>query len=74
MHTPHHASVFVLVSLLLALSFLTTVSNARVQAQRGEGNPNKDTARAIQTYHQGDANQAINLLQAIVKRPDDNLF
>lgn len=66
------SNLFVLVSLTLSLSFLTTVSPARVQAQRGEGPANRDTARAIQTYQQGDANQAINLLQAIVKkRPDD---
>ncbi|MFN2510967.1 MAG: energy transducer TonB [Pyrinomonadaceae bacterium] len=69
---PHHASAFLLASLLLALSFLTTGSHARVQAQRAVGTPNKDTARAIETYHQGDAIKAIDHLQVIVeKRADD---
>ncbi len=72
MRMPHYASAFVLVSLLLSLSCLTTGSQAREPEQRGDGTTNKDTARAIQTYHQGDATEAINLLQAIVKkRPDD---
>ncbi len=73
MRVPQYASAFVLVSLLLSLSFLTTGSPARNQARGGgDGTTNRDTARAIQTYHHGDANEAINLLQAIVKkRPDD---
>jgi len=72
MRMPHYASAFILVSLLLSLSLLTTGSPARVQAQRPDGATNRDTARAIETYQQGDATEAIKLLQAIVKkRPDD---
>lgn len=66
------SNAFVLVSLLISVSFLTPGSQACESAQRAEGTPNKDTTRAIETYQQGDANQAINLLQAIIKkRPDD---
>lgn len=72
MRMPHYVSAFVLILLLLSLSFLTTASPARAQAQRRDGATNSDTARAIETYQQGDATEAIKLLQAIVKkRPDD---
>jgi len=72
MRMPHFLSAFVLVSLLLSLSFLTTGSHAREPAQQGDGTTNRDTARAIQTYHQGNASEATNQLQAIVKKhPDD---
>src|SRR5687768_203774 len=69
---PHYVSALVLISLLLSLSFLTTGSPARVHAQQRDVATNSDTARAIETYQQGDATQAIKLLRAIVKkRPDD---
>ncbi|CAN5760363.1 hypothetical protein BH18ACI4_BH18ACI4_28800 [soil metagenome] len=66
---PQYASALVLISLLVSL---TTGSHAREQAQRRGGATTRDTARAIETYEQGDATEAITLLQAIVeKRPDD---
>lgn len=68
----HYASAFVLVALLLSPSFLTKASPARVEAQRRDVATNINTARAIETYQQGDATKAIIQLQAIVeKRPDD---
>ena len=64
-----YVRAFVPIVLLVSLSFLTT---ARAQAQQSDGATNSDTARAIEIYQQGDATEAIKLLQAIVKkRPDD---
>jgi TonB family protein len=72
MGIPHYVSAIALTSLFLSLSFLTTGSRASIQAQRRDGATNSDTARAIETYQQGDATEAIKQLQAIVKkRPDD---
>ena len=69
MRMPCYVRAFVPIVLLASLSFLTT---ARGQAQRPDGATNSDTARAIEIYQQGDATEAIKLLQAIVKkRPDD---
>jgi TonB family protein len=69
MRMPYYVRAFVPLVLLVSLSFLTT---ARAQAQRPDGTTNVDTARAIEIYQQGDATEAIKLLQAIVKKdPDD---
>ena len=71
MRVPHYARAFVLVSLLLSL-LLDSGSSAHLQSQQQDGTKNRDTERAIETYHQGDATEAIKQLQAIVKRrPDD---
>ena len=72
MRMRHSTIAFVLVSFPLSLAFLNTGLATRAQAQQRHDVTADDTARAIETYQQGDANQAINLLQAIVKkRPDD---
>ena len=69
MRMPYYVRAFVPLVLLVSLSFWTT---ARAQAQRPDGATNSDTARAIEIYQQGDATEAIKLLQAIVKKhPDD---
>lgn len=68
----HSAGASVLISLLLSLSFSTTGLTSFAQEQLRDGAINSDTARAIETYHQGDTTKAINHLQVIVeKRPDD---
>lgn len=72
MRMPHSSSAFVLGSFLLSLSFLSTGTATSAPAHQRDGVTNQDTARAIETYKQGDATEAIKLLQGIVKkRPDD---
>jgi TonB family protein len=62
----------ILNSLLLCISCLITDSRSSAPAQQPAQPVNIDTARAIETYQQGNAAKAIIQLQAIVKkRPND---
>ena len=70
MRMPHSAGAFVLVSSFLAGAFLTPGSTG-IGAVAGWP-LNRDTARAIETYRQGNFPVAVNRFRDIVeKRPDD---
>ena len=67
MRMPHNVSAFVLVSF-----FLSAVQPIHAQQQRADASTSSETARAIETYQQGDATETIKQLQQIVKKhPDD---